>query len=201
MGQDPLGFLWVTSPMPGGDVERASARTPGWENKDFLPQHAGQALAENPRKQRGTCSSPSNQTKHLKDHSHLFFPPQGRGEQAEKYVLRQQSSWLQKAINESFQNPFAQTCPEYWPEERRGRLLLRDSLSHVQTSPQLHIWQGSHRHCCRSYWHSFYVGILHLYNPQVSIKTISTCTDGRKNRQHGMLSTDRYWLSFSTCQP
>lgn len=51
MGQDPLGFLWVASPVPGGDVERASARTPGWENKDFLPQHAGRALAENPRKQ------------------------------------------------------------------------------------------------------------------------------------------------------
>lgn len=54
---------------------------------------------------------------------------------------------------------------------REKKHSLSNFLSHVRTSPQLCVWQGSHRNRCRSYQHSFYVGILHFNNPQVSIKT------------------------------
>lgn len=79
---------------------------------------------------------------------------------AAKYVLKRQSSWLQKAIKESFKVLLHRHVQNI--DQEREELLLRSFVSHVQTSPQPCVWQRSHRNCCGSYWHSFYISILYF---------------------------------------
>lgn len=76
-------------------MESVSARTPGREEKASSASCGTSISGESEKGHRDF--SIDSQTEHL-----LFLHKEGVGGQATECVLRQQSSWLQKVIQESF---------------------------------------------------------------------------------------------------